>query len=113
MNDTSGEFVCNKCMDDMEWDYTMYSCVAPKVVCMEDCILCQTADYCDMCNIGFVYNDVDAVCEMDATCEEGKYMDTLFNVCTDCIKNCNICGNGISCSQCYEGYSWEAKSWSC
>lgn len=71
-------------------------CMAPPVVCMDDCIICTTADVCDMCNIGFVYNDQDSVCEMDATCAEGQFMGTLD--CEDCIDDCTVCGNSVTCS---------------
>jgi hypothetical protein len=45
------------------------SCIAPPVVCMDNCLLCTDNASCDMCSIGFVYNTDTSSCEMDATCE--------------------------------------------
>jgi len=54
-------------------------CMAPPVVCMDNCISCTDSDTCEKCNIGFVFTaGVNAAapgsCEMDTTCAEGLFM---------------------------------------
>jgi len=51
-------------------------CMAPPVVCMDNCISCTDSDTCEKCNIGFVFTAgvnaaVPGSCEMDTACEAG------------------------------------------
>jgi hypothetical protein len=110
---TNGTFVCNVCDDGLEWMSDFYMCMAPPVVCMKDCIICTTADVCDMCSIGFVYNDANSVCEMDNACPEGQFLNTIVEVCEDCTADCRVCGDSLICSECNEGFEWDSNTWSC
>jgi hypothetical protein len=70
---TSDLFDCAECMTGLEWSSSMMMCLAPPVVCMDNCNICTDDATCDTCNIGFVYNTDGAspVCKMDSSCVAG------------------------------------------
>ena len=79
--------------------------------CHMSCVTCykSSSNGCSSCKPGFSLNKITTTCIPNCDSKNGKFLDAVANVCSDCSEGCLECLDASHCTRCNPNTNYYLK----